>query len=353
MANAYTEMASMSFRSLSGLHGMRRRIRHASFTYSAALQWGAVDRALHALARFGYLVPNESHPRKSNVAVEQDVVYGPTGDAHHRLDVYIPTRAQKPLPVVMYVHGGGFAMLSKDTHRVMAMAIARRGYLVFNINYRLGPHHTYPAPLEDACAALLWVDRNCERFGGDRSRIAIAGESAGGNLVTALAVAHAFERPEPFARALHDADVKLRAVIATYGFLDIGYIDRYLAHPKIPGWMKSLLHDAARSYVGADVAAGVAASPLASPLRILEESQAPARPLPPFFVSVGTRDPLFTCSRRLKAALDRRGVACDLHVSPGEIHGYDALMWRAPARAKWRAAHSFLTRSMFPDREHA
>jgi acetyl esterase/lipase len=107
-----------------------------------------------------------------------------------------------------------------------------------------------------------------------------------------------------------------------------------------------MLLDAARAYVGPDVAAGVAASPLASPLRILEESHAPARPLPPFFVSVGTRDPLFACSRRLKEALDRRGVGCELHVSPGEIHGYDAMTWRAPARAKWRAAHAFLERSM-------
>jgi len=292
-------------------------------------------------------LPLSPAPSVHNVAIEHDVHYTATKRDHHLLDVYMPTRAQKPLPVVMYVHGGGFAMLSKDTHRVMAMAIARRGYLVFNINYRLGPRHTFPAPLEDACAALLWVHENCARYGGDRSRIAIGGESAGGNLVTALAVAHSFARPEPYARAVFDANVALRAVVATYGFLDIGYIDRYRAHPKIPRWAKSLLLDAARAYVGNDVAAGVACAPLASPLRILENGDhQPARPLPPFFVSVGTRDPLFQCSRRLKDALDRRDVACELHVSPGEIHGYDALLWRSAARAKWRAAHAFLRRAM-------
>jgi acetyl esterase len=315
--------------------------------FRIGVQWGAVDRALRAIARVGYLVPSDQNtPERSNVVVERDVAYTTTGRDHHLLDVYMPTRAQKPIPVVMYVHGGGFAMLSKDTHRVMALAIARRGYLVFNINYRLGPRHTFPAPLEDACRALLWVNENCARFGGDRTRIAIGGESAGGNLVTALAVAHSFERPEPFARAVHEANIALRAVVATYGFLDIGYIDRYRAHPKIPFWAKSFLYDAARAYVGADVARGIAAAPLASPLRILEGDDSPARALPPFFVSVGTRDPLFACSRRLKSALDRRESPCELHVSQGEAHGYDALTWRAPARAKWRAAHAFLKRSM-------
>jgi acetyl esterase/lipase len=57
---------------------------------------------------------------------------------------------------------------------------------------------------------------------------------------------------------------------------------------------------------------------------------------------VGTRDPLIRCSKRLKAALDQHGVPCDLHISPREIHGYDAMVWRPLARAKWKAAHAFL-----------
>ena len=70
------------------------------------------------------------------------------------------------------------------------------------------------------------------------------------------------------------------------------------------------------------------------------------RPLPPFFASVGTRDPLFRCSKRLKAALDRLGTECELHVSPGEIHGYDAMVWRPRAREKWIAAGAFLDRHL-------
>jgi acetyl esterase len=305
-----------------------------------------MNRALHAFARVRYAMP-DARPSRFHLRLERDIVYGSRDVPEHRLDAYIPTRGRGPMPVVMYVHGGGFRMLSKETHRVMALAIARAGYLLFNINYRMGTHHPYPEPLEDASRALLWVQDNCARYGGDPSRIALAGESAGGNLVTALAVASSWRRPEPFARRVFDAHVALRAVISTYGFLDLGHTDEYLKHPRMSRWTKSLLLDAARSYVGYDVLSAVQAFPLTSPLCIIEGG-APDRPLPPFFASVGTRDPLLPCSKRLKVALDCLGTECELHVSPGEIHGYDALVWRPEARAKWVAAHAFLDRHMAP-----
>ncbi len=306
----------------------------------------AADGAVHAFARLRYAMP-DAHPSRFHIEVQQNVAYGPGPGPFHRLDVYVPTRPPRPLPVVMYVHGGGFSMLSKDTHRLMALAIARAGYLVFNINYRQGPDHLYPEPLEDACRALLWVREQCVRFGGDPERLGLAGESAGGNLVTALAVACSYRRPEPFARAVFDANVRLRAVLATYGFLDLGHTEQYLAHPRMSRWTKALLQDAARSYLGRDLPRAADEHPMASPLRIVED-QVPVRPLPPFFVSVGTRDPLLRCSKRLKAALDALGTPCELHVAPGEIHGYDAFLWRPGARRKWRAAHGFLRQHLQP-----
>jgi acetyl esterase len=321
---------------------LRERLRSAP----TALYVGAMNRALHAFARVRYAMP-DARPSRFHLRLERDVVYGAVGIPEHRLDVYVPTRLREPAPVVMYVHGGGFRMLSKETHRVMALAIARAGYLLFNINYRLGPRHRYPEPLEDACRALLWVRDHCARYGGDPSRIALAGESAGGNLVTALAVASSWRRPEPFARRVFDANVPLKAIVATYGFLDLEYTGEYLKHPRMSRWTKALLLDAARSYVGPDVHGAARAFPLTSPLRIIEGGS-PDRPLPPFFASVGTKDPLLRCSKRLKAALDELGTECELHVSPGEIHGYDALVWRPQARAKWVAAHAFLDRHMAP-----
>jgi acetyl esterase len=325
------------------LQGMSISLRERLRSAPTRLGVAAMDRAAHVFARLRYAMP-DAHPSRFKLTLHRNVHYGPDA-RHHRLDVYAPARVPGALPVVMYVHGGGFSMLSKETHRVMAIAIARAGYLLFNIDYRQGPRHRYPAPLEDACRALQWVRDNCARYGGDPSRIAVAGESAGGNLVTALAVACSWRRPEPFARALFDAGVSLRAVVATYGFLDLGYTQEYLAHPKMSRWTKALLLDAARSYLGPDVRRAVERYPLASPLRIIEGGS-PDRPLPPFFASVGTKDPLLRCSKRLKAALDALGTECELHVSPGEIHGYDAMVWRPMARAKWLAAYAFLDAHM-------
>jgi acetyl esterase/lipase len=192
------------------------------------------------------------------------------------------------------------------------------------------------------------VQEHCARWGGDPTRIALAGESAGGNLVTALALAHSYRRPEPFARAVFDADVALRAVVSTYGFLDLGYAPEYAKRTKIPAWARSMVIDAARAYLGHDIEGAAATFPLASPLKLLEGLGPPDRPLPPFFASVGTRDPLITCSRRLKAAIDAKRGLCELHISPGEIHGFDAFMWRPAAREKWRATVAFLNEHLAP-----
>ncbi len=320
---------------------LRQRLR----IRRAALHAAAIDSAAHALARVRYAMP-DAHPKRFHVSVTRDVRYGPDGKSHHHLDVYVPARAMRPLPVVMYVHGGGFSMLSKDTHYVMAMSLARRGYLVFNINYRLGPKHVYPAPLEDASEALVWVQRNAARFGGDPSRIALAGESAGGNLVAALSLVTSKRFSEPFARRLFDANVAVRATVCTYPYLDMTDIGRYLAHPKIPFWAKGMLFDATCAYVGHDAFAPSGAALLASPLLVLEGGFVPERPLPPFFLSAGTRDPLLEHSRRLKSVLTTLGVESELLIAPGEIHGYDAMVWRKAAQEKWDRAHLFLARHM-------
>jgi acetyl esterase len=309
-----------------------------------AVFYGTIDRAAHTLARLRYALP-DAQPERHHVFLEPDVPYTAThrwGD-HHTLDVYIPMRTQRPLPVVMYVHGGAFASLSKDTHRVMALAIARRGYLVFNINYRQGLRHPFPAPLEDVSSALLWVSANADRFGGDRSRIAVAGESAGGNLVTAVGVMHAKRYEAPFARRVYDANISLKAVLSTYPYLDL--TDRYEAHPRLARWYKTALFDAASSYLGHKVF-DEEHHVLASPVRALESGFEPDRPLPPFFIACGSRDPFLQQCQRLKEALDRLDVDAQLFIAPGEIHAFDAMVWRAPARAKWKATHAFLSKHL-------
>jgi acetyl esterase len=234
-------------------------------------------------------------------------------------------------------------MLSKDTHQVMALPFAKRGYVVFNINYRLGPVHRYPAPLEDAAAALRWVQDNARRFGADPERIVLAGESAGANLVTALTYMATHVTDEPFGRALLESRPRIRAAAPIYGFLDMHDLHRMTERKKVPDWAKKELTAAAAAYVGKPIADGARRHPLASPLRLFEADppEGAARP-PPFFLACGTADMLLDDSRRLKAAIERRGGTAELHVFPGEVHGFNAMVWRPAAKAKWHALFQFL-----------
>ena len=143
--------------------------------------------AITAFAGLGRRHPR-ARPERHGVEILRDLAYLPDGDRAHQLDVYRPTVRPGPWPVVFYVHGGAFHLLSKDTHWLMGLAFARHGYLVVNISYRLAPEHPYPAALEDTCAAYCWLAARIQALGGDPARVAVAGESAGGNLITALAL---------------------------------------------------------------------------------------------------------------------------------------------------------------------
>jgi len=99
----------------------------------------------------------KSRPERHGVEVIKNLPYIDDGDEAHLLDVWRPINRDGPCPALVYVHGGAFTILSKDTHWLMALAFARRGFVVFNINYRLAPKHPFPAAIEDACRAAAWV----------------------------------------------------------------------------------------------------------------------------------------------------------------------------------------------------
>jgi acetyl esterase len=304
-----------------------------------------VDTTFRSLSRLGQLHPR-ANPRRHGIDVIRDVPYLPTGERWHTLDVYRPAAARAPLPVVFYVHGGGFRILSKDTHWMMGIKFARRGYAVFNINYRLAPAHPYPAAAEDAAAALVWTARHAARYGGDASRLALAGESAGANLVTALAIAASTPRPEPWARKVFDAGVTPRAALPACGILQVSDPQRFTRRKRIPAYVSDRIEEVSESYLRRarrDAPGGVE---LADPLVVLERATGFERPLPPFFTFAGTRDPILDDTRRLHAALQRLGTECVVQYFPGELHAFHAMVWRESAVELWRASHAWLARTL-------
>ena len=123
------------------------------------------------------------HPPRVQIAeAEDDLVPGPTGG--------IPVRWYRPspeagLPVTLYFHGGGWTVDDLDTHDHLCRRLASRSQaVVVSVAYRRGPEHPYPAAVEDAYAATQWVAAAGRERGADPARLAVAGDSAGGNLAT-------------------------------------------------------------------------------------------------------------------------------------------------------------------------
>ncbi|MDQ3031446.1 MAG: alpha/beta hydrolase [Myxococcota bacterium] len=308
-----------------------------------------VDGFFRGLARVGLLHPM-ANPDRHNVIVEREVAYSTSELPEHRLDVYRPRHADGPVPIVLYVHGGGFRILSKDTHWLMGLAFARRGYLVFNISYRLAPLHRFPAALEDTCEALRWVKENAARWGGDPERIVFAGESAGANLVTSLALACCYERDEPFAKRVFELGVRPRAVIPACGIFQVSDVQRFARRRpgRIPKYVMDRLEEVSDAYLGrpdaADTGHDARALDLADPVCFLERGEQPVRALPPFFLPVGTKDPLLDDTRRLARALEQLGTEAVTRFYPGEIHAFHAMIFRESARACWGHTFEFLDR---------
>ena len=118
-----------------------------------------------------------------------DMTY-PIAGGTQPIRIYTPEEAGLgPLPVIVYYHGGGWVIATIDTYESSAMALAKKtGAVVASVEYRHAPENKFPAAHEDSFAAYKWVLANAAGFGGDPKRVAVAGESAGGNLAANVAI---------------------------------------------------------------------------------------------------------------------------------------------------------------------
>ena len=125
-------------------------------------------------------------PQTIQVATVQDRrIPGPAGEIPVR--IYRPD-GDAPKPTIVYYHGGGWVIGGLDTHDEGCRAFADAvDAVVVSVDYRLAPEHPFPAPLDDAFAALVWVHDHARELGADPTRIALAGDSAGGNLAAVVA----------------------------------------------------------------------------------------------------------------------------------------------------------------------
>jgi len=230
---------------------------------------------------------------------------GPAGAISIRLYRPLGSRADERLPALVYFHGGGWTFGDLDTHDVVCRELANLARCaVASVDYRLAPEHKFPAAVEDAVAATRWVTREAEALALDPARIAVGGDSAGGNLAAVVALAARDEGgPRLAMQVLIYPATDMAADTPSHGEFADGYVltrdailwsrGNYLRSPDdVADWR-------------------------ASPLRARDHSR-----LPPAYVVTCGFDPLRDEGRAYAERLRAAGVPVTYECFEGMVHGF-------------------------------
>jgi acetyl esterase/lipase len=243
--------------------------------------------------------------------VVPNVTYHIADNHENRLDLYLPTNANGPVPVLMMIHGGGWVLGTKESQLLRALPYLEAGWAVVNVTYRLVQVSRAPAAVEDCLCALQWIARNAENYNFDLSRIVTTGNSAGGHLAltTGMVPASAGLGREctsgSFTGPPTIPSVEVAAIINWYGITDVADL---LEGPNTKGYAVQWLGGLAnRDEVARQT----------SPLTYVRAG------LPPVLTIHGDADPIVPYQHgvRLHEALERAGVPSELHTVPGGGHG--------------------------------
>jgi acetyl esterase/lipase len=252
---------------------------------------------------------------------ERRIGHGDVTDVPVR--IYWPDASAEPLPVVVFYHGGGFALGDLETHDPVARAHAvGTDAIVVSVEYRLAPEHPFPAGVDDCWAALQWVGEHAAELGGDPDRIAVAGDSAGGNLAAVVAQL-----------ARENGGPALRFQLLWYPTItgDLS-LRSFTENADAPVLNREVI-DAFLEWYLPDVDPG---DPTALPVTFAPANAADFTGLPPAFIGTAEHDPLRDDGARYAELLDAAGVPVELVNEPTLVHGYVSFALVVPAAAKAR-----------------
>jgi len=232
-----------------------------------------------------------------------------------------PVTEHRDLPVVVFYHGGGFALGDLDTHDPFARAHAVGAEaIVVSVDYRLAPEHPFPAGVDDCWAALQWAVDHAAELGGDSNRIAVAGDSAGANLAAVMAhLARDNGGPELAFQLLWYPTVTANLSLPSFTenadapILDRNAIDAFLTW-YIPGVDTS--------------------DHTALPATISPANAADFRGLAPAYIGTAEHDPLRDDGAHYAELLNAAGVPAELSNEPTLVHGYVSFALLIPAAAE-------------------
>jgi len=243
-------------------------------------------------------------------AIDDFVADGPHGPIPIRR--YLPTD-DGGLPVVVWIHGGGFVCGDVPSYDLVCRRLASEsGAAVFSVDYRLAPEHPFPIPLDDCHAALEWVVANAAELGVDGPRVAVAGDSAGGNLSAAVALRSRIEGPE------------LRAQVLIYPVISPACDTKSMVD-NATGYM--LTADSMREMWGFYLSGGADRNDAF----LAVDRAADLSGLPPALVLTAEFDPLRDEGEHYASLLDAADVDTKLVRYDGMIHGFLGMREIVPA----------------------
>ena len=251
----------------------------------------------------------------------KNLEYGRGSGRAMLLDLYLPEKAQKLMPLIIWIHGGAWMAGSKDNPSP-ALRFTRDGYAVAQVGYRLSQEAKFPAQIHDCKAAVRWLRANAGKYDLDPNRFVAWGASAGGHLVALLGTSGGAAELEGTVNDLKESS-RVQGVIDWFGptdFLQIGNAESDLRH-NAPDSPESKL-------IGGPLLENKDKAAKASPITYVSKDA------PPFLIMHGDRDRTvpFNQSELLYAALKKAGVDATLVPMKGAGHGFGGPDAIAPVR---------------------
>jgi acetyl esterase/lipase len=246
--------------------------------------------------------------------VSPNITYIEANNFGAKLDVYKPSQAKTPTPVVMFIHGGGWVVGSKEESSLWALPYLQMGFAVVNVEYRLGKASLAPAAVEDCLCALHWIGQNAKKYNFDLTKVIVTGGSAGGHLALTTGMIPssagfenecAYGEDEKWSGAWTNPRPPVAAIINWYGITDVTeMLQGANIRSYAVSWFGSMPN---REELAKRV----------SPLTYVRAG------VPPVLTIHGDADPLVPHSEavRLHEALNKAGVKNQLLTIPGGGHG--------------------------------
>lgn len=237
--------------------------------------------------------------------VHRNISYNDPSIKKQRLDVILPLQ-EGVRPIVINIHGGGFVIGDKDDTLRTCKYFANKGFLVFNINYRLGPKYSFPTQLKDITKAINWIYENAPEYGGDINSIVIMGDSAGACLTSWYI--NALNNDELFMKIGEYSKLKIECIKAVcmyygvYNFASVMNNTFFFRKPMV------------KYYIGKSKEN----ERLASPINYVNEN------FPETFLCCGQKDSLYSQTEEFYNALNEKNVNIITHFPENATHGFIA-----------------------------